>query len=802
MIWFAAALAWCLVLFFGLGPVPALGPMLEVHNGVWQHENTSLQSQSLPGLKAEVVITFDQFDVPHIFAQSEKDLYLTQGFLTASQRLFQLDASTRQTAGRLTELFGEKALEFDEFFVRFGMRESAEISFKKYSESPEVMAMVDAYVRGINTYIERLPQLPPEYKILGRRPEPFNTHRVLHMGKALTWSLSGRSFDLQLTKYQQILGTAAVLDLFPAYLPDHLEDFVFPERLGKTQGKEDPGTTFVSALTKIPKFPLPNPGKGSNNWVVSPQKSATGRSLLANDTHLTLTLPNIWYELQLSTPEFNVYGVSLVGVPGIVNGFNKDLSWGPTNGATDVLDFYEIEFEHENSLRYKWNGDWEQAEVRQEIIRLKPFGQKVVEVVETKLGRLLHREGVLGLVADWTGHRPGQELRALRQQYTAKTVQECFQNFGYWITPIQNFVCADQKNIGWIHSGFVPKRSPGEGRFVMDGRKSTSSLSSSIERPQSINPPQGFLLSANQKIVPPDYPHYLGWDYEPPFRGMTIRRVLGSKDKHSVEDMINLQNENLDLQAEILLPKLLRHLTHEKLNTDQKTLVDQLQKWDFRIRAESVEPTLFKAWWKAFKEQLFKDDLSRVAGTPMATNDEERLLYPKDMRVAWLIERLEANPADSDGKWVDNKATAEIESLDQMVTAAYLQAAEDLGEKFGRDPVGWTWTKFNQSHFTHAGRLPGFGTDYLAIDGSSETVRGQGGKHGAVYKIIFAAGDWPEAWIQVPGGNEGDPFSPHAQKFVQEWVRGEMRKVEFYRDMTEAKTKATKVVYLKPEGGS
>jgi len=786
------AILWLGILALGLGSLPRLGPLLEVRAGIWEHKSTPLQSQELPGLESPVVITIDQYGVPHFFADSERDLYRAQGFMTASQRLFQMDVSTRQTAGRLSEMFGGRAQAFDDFFVKFGMRESVERTFQEYTKDAATKELLEAYTAGINTYIERLPQLPPEYKVLGVKPEPFDVRRVLHMGKALTWSLSGRSFDPHLTRYLQKLGPEKVLDLFPEYLPEKLEDFVFPERLGRPHAPETAAQfSFVSALKEIPHFPLPNPGKGSNNWIVGPSKSATGKSLLANDTHLTLTLPSTWYESQLSCPEFNVYGVSLVAVPGIVNGFNKDIAWGPTNGTTDVLDFFEIEFENETSFRYQWNGGWEQASVRRELIRSKLFGSRAVEVIETKLGMVLHREGKLGLVADWTGHRPGQELRALRGQYTARSAEECLKSFSkHWLVPIQNFVCADRQNIGWIHAGFVPLRKSGDGRFVMDGRLRVSPLIQAIpEVPQSFNPTQGFLQSANQKIVPPDYPHYFGWDYEPPFRGMTIRRRLQQEAKLSAQDMMDLQNENLDLQAEAALPLLLHHLAGRELSGQAREWVSRLAQWDFRIRTDQPEAVVFKAWWKALKEELFDDDLG----------EEAKRLYPKDMRVVWLLARLKEDAGDSDALWADNLSTEDrVETLSEVIEAALHKALKEIAKDLG--PDNWKWTDWNKVSFTHAARLPGFGSAVLPMDGSMESVRGQGSRHGAVYKIVVETGEWPKAWIQVPGGNEGDPFSADFERFVGPWAKGEMRPVEFYRDRKEAEARAVRVIHLTPAG--
>lgn len=791
LLWVIAAAAWAALLGIGLPAVPALGPMLEVRKGVWEHQRQKLQSQDLLGLAAPVTVTIDKYGVPHFFAQSERDLYLAQGFVTASQRLFQLDASTRQTDGLLTEMFGSAALPYDEFFLKFGMRESAKNTLAQYTHNPRTATMLEAYSDGVNAYTDRLSDLPPEYKVLGLKPRRFTPMNIVHMGRALTYSLAARSFDPHLTQNLKKLGAAGVLDLFPEFVPSKYEDFVLPDRPNTPHAPETPEQfEFVSGLQKIPMYPLPNPGRGSNNWAVAPSKSTTGTSLLANDTHLNITLPNIWYEVQLHCPEFNVYGVALAAIPGIINGLNKDIAWGPTNGTTDVLDFYEIEFENDTSLKYKVKDHWEEAVLTQETVPLKPFGSARVDVVRTHLGYLLHREGKLGLVADWAGHKSLDELQAIRAQYVARNVDECMNNFAGWSVPIQNWVCVDRKNIGWKHAGFVPKREVGEGRFIMDGRARSEGMNKAIGVvPQSKNPAQGFLESANQKIVPPGYPEYLGWDYEPPWRGMNIRRHLTSKPKLSPEDLMAMQNDSFDMQAATLLPLMLPRLNSNGLAERDAQLVENLKKWDFKILASRSEATVYKSWLKALKEELFDDDVAQL----------EKTLYPKDARVAWLLERVASDPHDSDAKWVDNKNTEYVEQLNDVVTAAFHKAVTNLAHDYGDDPAKWIWRDFNRAAMSHIGHLPGFGGEVLDMDGSTETIRGQGAHHGAVFKIVVETGDWPRAWIQVPGGNDGDPFNPEYTRYVNEWAKGEMRPVEYYKNLDEAKAAAVQVIELRPE---
>jgi penicillin amidase len=744
----------------------------------------------LPGLRSPVEVAWDQAGVPHFFAEDEADLYRAQGFVMASQRLFQMDLATRQTAGRLSEWVGNKTLKSDRFYVSLGLRESANETLERFIRDPRSKLMMTSFVEGVNAYIRGMTQLPPEYVLLGVRPELWDLKRIIYMDKSLSFSLSGRSFATYLSALQQQLGTAAVLDLFPEFLPSVYEDFIVPDRgRGPRRAPETPQDFhFVSHLKNIPVFPLPNPGKGSNNWAVAPAKSSTGHSLFANDTHLRYTLPNVWYENQLSCPEFNVYGVSLIAVPGLVNGFNSKIAWGPTNGTTGVMDWYEIEFENETSWRYKQGADWEPAVVREEEIRRAGAGPVKVNVVRTRLGVLMYREGRFGLVVNWLGDRSRQELRALRGLFAARDYKSCLHSFAHdWGAPIQNFICADADHVSLLHAGFVPRRKRGDGRFIMDGRDAPRpELAVPVEaQPRLVDPPEGYVLSANQKVEGPHYPYYLGWDYEEPFRGMMIRRRLAGKSKFSPQDMLRLQNDDYDLQAEYILPWLLKNIETDGLEVGQREALARLRHWDHRARSGANEATLYKAWYASLKEELFK--------SKYRLNKKD--FYPKDMRVAWLLKRVSENPKDSDARWVGSQSG---DSLPHIVSRAFRRAWSGLSRAYGNDPAAWTWKRYNAAAMPHVARLPGFGSDLLDMDGSADSVRGNRGDHGPVYKLVVALGDEPQAWIQVPGGNNGDPLAPDFERGVREWAQGKMRPVAFYKSAAEARDKGVRVTVLRP----
>lgn len=790
MKWLAPALIWTLILAFGLPWIPALGPIFDLRSGIWDHNPKPFENAVLGGLKKPVTVTFDKNGVPHLFAESESDLYIAQGYLTAAYRQFQMDLSTRAADGQLGELVGNRGKEMDQYFVAMGMRKSNRERLEKYNKDPQTHAMMDNYVLGANSWIESSDYVPPEYKIFGSKPSLYSAARIINMSKILSYNLSARSNDVHLSEIQQQLGFDKTLALFPEY--NKVEDFVWTKKFSGRAPETPELFKFEPKIKDIPKYPMPNPGQGSNNWVVVPEKSASGTSLLANDTHLGLQLPSIWMELQLSCPEFNAYGVSLVGVPGLVNGFNKDVAWGPTNGVTDVHDYYEVQFTDAKSNRYILDGTEHETLIEREVIKGK-WRDETVDVTYLKNGVLLYRDGIHGLVSDFAGHKSKNELMAVRGLLSAQTLDECLKSFDKWSGPIQNFVCADRKNIGWVHAGYIPQREIGSGRFIMDGTKTQRGMSVPLEeslRPTMINPPEGYILSANQKTAPREFPYYMGWDYEPPFRGISIRRGLEGQAKHTAQDMIALQNNPYDVEAEILAPLLLKALDRSGLSSDQKAWAEKLDKWDHIVRSKDVEPAIYKEWIVQLRKVLFDDDYKLASG---------RVLYPRDLRIAMLLENLLSDPNHPDAEFADDRRTKEKESLAYAVTVAFVDAWDELVKRTG-DIESATWKKWNSVAFRHLARLPGFGSDVLEMDGSVESVRGVNAIHGPVYKIVVETGEWPRAWLSVPGGLTGDPFDKHFEDGVREWAAGEMREAQFYRNLEEAKAAAVKVVVLSPAG--
>ncbi|MGH7238255.1 MAG: penicillin acylase family protein, partial [Candidatus Saccharimonadales bacterium] len=347
------------------GGIPPIGAFLNPSTGFWQNAESKnilpTENLKITGLLDKVVIRYDEHRIPHIFAKSDHDLYLAQGFVTARDRLWEMDIQTREAAGRLSEVLGPKALQVDLYHRREGMVYGAENGLKAIMQNPVSRMMVLAYTQGVNSYIHSLApkDYPLEFKLLNYEPEDWKPIDCVFLLKLMSETLAGGSDAFGMTNDLRRFGAKDMKDLFPDY--PFFEDPIIPSGTKwnfKPLAIPKPSAGFLAQMTEgiHPKEIMP--GIGSNNWAISGSKSATGYPILANDPHLNLTFPSIWYELQMSSPTVNVTGVSLPGAPGVVIGFNQKISWGVTNVDADVLDWYQVKFKDKWRNEYWYNKHW------------------------------------------------------------------------------------------------------------------------------------------------------------------------------------------------------------------------------------------------------------------------------------------------------------------------------------------------------------------------------------------------------------------------------------------------------------
>lgn len=800
--YFILVLGLTVVGHFGVGPIPPLMRRFFPFQGIWRAESQNFKTITIKdaALRNEVRVVYDTDGIPHILAQSDEDLYWVQGYITAKDRLWQMDFQSRVADGSLSELIGEKAKAIDEYFVKLGMRQAIAIAEKELNSDTITRQPSKSYVEGVNAYIETLAEddYPIEYFLTRTRPRLWTSRQISALLKLMAFRLSGYSDDLVLTRYLQKYGHELVENLFPEHL-----SLEIPFAKVRTKNILHPSgpkeKVFVTSLKTFPDSFQPIPGNGSNNWAVNGSKTKSGYTLLANDTHLSYSLPSIWYEMQLSSPGISVYGVTIPGAPGIVIGYNEKIAWATTNASTDVMDWYEIEFRDETSEDYLADGQWVHPIITSEYITTK--GRKEerskIDILWTHLGPVVHREGRIGLALRWVAQESSNELKALLNLNRSQNFQQCLSSLVDFRSPAQNFICADANNISIRHNGRLPKRRNGQGKFILDGRLSKENWQgwlSSEEAPQEINPTSGFVHSANQRPVSRAGSSYLGWSYPEAFRGKRIVDFLSSKTHLDVFDMIQLQNDVMNSHAKMALPFMLTLSGEGKVQTELGSeLYEKLKKWDFLDSVESVQSSLFSFWWKHFETLLWEDDFGF----------SKAKLYPSRDRTLKLLENILSNDQHPDRRWVDNLLTLEQEDISRLLQIALKNAVEELRNQFGGEFQNWEWSKVRPTKIDHLSRIPGLGaTENIVMGGSQYAVNSNKGYHGPTWRMVVSFEPQPKGLGAFPGGVTGNPFDPDYQRFVKAWSEGHLRSFKFFRKTEDFAGDSRQTLIFLPKRGA
>ena len=519
---FSISLVVCCLIFyllnFPLGMVPPLAKFFSPFSGFWKN-NTTLDKipevLDFNGLTDKVIVRWDKRHVPHIFANSNYDLYFMQGYLTARDRLWQMEFQTHAAAGRLSEIIGERTLQYDRFHRRIGLQYAAEKSLQLTMENQQSREALEAYSSGVNEYIRNLEQknFPLEYKILNYKPEKWTPLKCMLLLKSMAWDLTGYASyrELALTKIKDKLSETRMNQLYPVVPP--FTEPVIPEgtkwNFDAFGQKKSVNYDFPTTNFSFDDLFVPHEHNGSNNWVVSGELTANGKPILCNDPHLSLSLPSIWYEIQLSSPDVNVYGFSIPGSPSVIIGFNENIAWGLTNAETDVLDYYEIEFNEKSKETYLSNGKSKSAILRIEEIKVRGSETVSDTIYYTHYGPVVYLENEkpyrrsipTGAALRWTGHYPSNELLAFLRLNQAKDYDDYVEALIHFECPAQNFAFASSGgDIAIWHNGKLPVRKYGQGRFINDGRNSENDWLGFIpheQLPHAKNPGQD--LPADQK---------------------------------------------------------------------------------------------------------------------------------------------------------------------------------------------------------------------------------------------------------------------------------------------------------------
>lgn len=807
-------------------PLPAPGEFFHPQKGFWRNSRPKLserkgkQSLELNHPLAKGSVHFDELGIPHIFAPDMESAAFLQGYVSAADRLWQMDISTRSTEGRLSEVLGNRTLARDSMQIRRGFRQAARNETDTMAANfPEDLRVLEAYAAGVNTWIGQLEpaDYPIEYKLLDHAPLRWSPYRTALLMKGMSQSLSSRYTDAAATRTIRDLGE----DVFNAFYPNRFpgDSPIVPDdgRYKKAAGTQLPSGAEVQAqsqvsvtslLLRTPPAPATSPYKsssdetnhydavstepytlmpthpdnGSNNWAVAGSRSNTRHPILASDPHLALTLPSIWYEIQITIPGVNARGVSLPGAPGIIMGFNDHIAYGETNVGHDVTDWFRIEWTDSARTHYLLDGKKTPARIITDTLLLKGSDPLIIRTPWTVFGPVPYTDGPYANQAmRYLGHdAPGKSVRPHTMAGTflalmrAENYEDYVEALKGYIDPAQNFIFAAKTgDIAIRPNGGFPLRAPGQsGRFTAPGNTLTNNWRGYIpfsERPVHKNPVRGFVSSANQTTTGPNYPYpYTGGFDE--YRGRFINRYLDRETTMNQRKMKDLQLSSHSLLAEELTPLLIARINRTALTDEGHALLRLISEWDYRCEGESRAATLFERWRTKVYDLTF-DEMPIDSG----------YLRPED----WKLTELLRN--DARNAIFDIQATRGFkETAATLTQRAFDEIEEELA---GKQPE--MWADYRNTYVRHLGAIPGFGSKMIRTGGARFAPRVLSSGHGASWRMVVELGPTPRAWGTLPGGASGNPASEFYDNCLSDWENGRYHELVRWKDEEEAARKAT-----------
>ena len=759
-----------------VAPAP-LGALLSPQHGLWQNAEPANKNFSedlkFTQLKGKASVYFDEKLIPHVFAEVENDVYFVQGYLHAKFRLFQMELQTNVAAGRAAEMVGEVALKHDREFRRLGMVYAAETALKEIEQNDTTKSSCDAYTAGVNAYINTLTEstLPVEYKLLGIKPEKWTNLKIALFLKLMSNDLAGHDNDFEMTNAKQFFSKAD-FDLLYPLVQDSLDPIIpkgtiYAAPAMKPVAPKNVDSMYLNkGFVAAEEFVKPNPANGSNNWAVSGTKTKSGAPILCNDPHLGLNLPSIWYEMQLSTPNFNAYGATFPGSPSVIIGFNDSCAFGVTNGGRDVRDYYEIKFKDESRKEYWFNNAWKQTTFRVEEIKIAGKLSMLDTVAYTVFGPVMYDKNFNGgrqtnnknYAVRWKAHDKSNDLLMFNLMNHAK-------NYTDYVTAVENLKVPGQNvafaskagDIAMRTQGEWPAKWKGQGDFIMPGIDSSYMWQGMIpqnEIPFQHNPERGFVSSANQKPTDTTYAYYLGREY-PVARGLLINKRLTAMQQITPQDMMALQTDNYNIYAEELLPVLMKQINVAMLNADETKIFSILKSWNLRNDAASIGATVYNEWYKKFKTDVYDDEFAKA---------------PQPIQIPFESTLIEATIRDSSYKFFDDINTTKKETLADDALKSFKEAVLILKNLETTGKLEW-W-KNKDTRINHLLKQPAFSRMHLNMGGGRNMINATTEDHGPSWRMIVSLTAKTEAYGVYPGGQNGNPGSLYYDNFVDKWAEG------------------------------
>lgn len=765
----------------------------------------NLQHRALPDyeeniyisdLEEQVTVYRDSMGIPHIFAQNEHDLYLTTGYVMAQERLWQMDLLRRVTLGRLAEIFGKEFTDTDLLLRALDYPSKSKWVIDSCDQN--IIASLEAFTDGVNNYIAgAYKKLPPEFTILGYKPEPWEMMHSVNLIGYMAWDLELGWSPFILHKLKPKIDSIRFAQLLPNV--DSRETVVYPEF-------ELENTTLASSIldgnNKLQELQL-DILKGSNNWSIAGSKTKSGMPILANDMHIGFNMPGIWMQVHqhVEPKGINVTGVAVPGQPFVICGHNDSIAWGMTNTGVDNVDFYE-EKVNEDTTKYMYQNNWYDIEYRDEAIKTKEGDTVNMTLMFTHRGPIVNRfksynEKVISM--HWAGHEYSNEMRTVFLLNRASNRDEFLNAIQTFKSISQNINYADTKgNIGLYCAAGIPVRKRESGYMLLPGWTNEYDWQGFVpfeELPGSFNPGKGYVASANNKTVGDDYPYHIGKWFSLPYRMNRINEMLAEKDDFTPETVKPVQTDLKSDLAKTFSDEIVAAVEKSSnLNDIEKQAISLLNNWNHEMKADMAEPLLFEEMYNTLLERVFADEFGDS-------------LYLEFIRVSKLprvalsnIWELPSSP------WWDNVNTPETEDMDIMLSKSFHKVVESLTNQFGSDISRWSWGDVHQLTLEHPlgsvnilNKVFHVNKGPFKVGGSYHTVmpytypftQRYQVNHGASQRHIYDLSDWDNSWTVIPTGVSGVPASRFYGNQTELYVNN-----KYHRDLFSKENVMVNALYV------
>lgn len=754
----------------------------------------------LKNIEKETTVYFDEFGVPHIYADNSKDAMEALGYLHAQDRLWQMELMRRIAPGRLSEIFGSVALKNDTFFAGLGIEEASAVAIATLDKKSPSYQLTLAYLDGINQYIEE-GKTPIEFQLIGVKKEKFTLKDVYNIFGYMSFSFAmAQKSDPLLT------------DIRNKYGMDYLKDFGIDGSFNTTRiknAKEKPqeySAIAKSIASLLEQSPIP-PFIGSNSWVIAPEKTKNGKVIFANDPHIGFSQPGTWYEAHLVTPDFELYGCYLAGTPFPLLGHNRDYAYGLTMFENDDIDLYQEENDAKDAKKYKTPTGFKNYEIRKKIIKVKDTSDVILNLKVSRHGPIvndlmdgLNKNQPVALSWIYT-QQPIQILDAVYILSHAKNKEDFHKGVALIAAPGLNVMYGDAKgNVAWWATGKLYKHNKGVNtNFILNGASGHDDITEYLDfskNPSAVNPDWKYVYSANNQPEPIDGFLYPGY-YLPEDRARRITQLLDPKSNWDKEAVSKMMFDNTSAVAPEVVQELISNVDYNSLSKNEKEAITILKAWKGSNNLEDVAPTIYNKWIYMYLKNTFEDELGSANFKQFLGTHIMKQIIAKQM-------------ANENSLWWDNIATKEKkETRSQVLSKSFKESILALDKQLGNSVSGWTWNKVHTLEHQHplgkvAALRPYFNVGPFAVSGSTEVINNlffdftEDGnyvvKGGPSTRRIIDFSDVENSWTILPTGQSGNPLSSHYNDQAELYNAGKFRKMKMNKE--EIIKTSTKLVFI------